>query len=62
MSVQKKTVTTDETLNANKNVDTKLVKNHLRLESELHRLGIDTKPTYNIEPALGTTHLRSKTI
>ena len=42
-----------EILRRNPMVDPDLVARHEKLELELHRLGVDTKPKYNITPPLG---------
>ena len=47
----------DEILRRNPMVDPDLVARHEKLELELHRLGVDTKPKYNIDPPLGGPRL-----
>ena len=42
-----------EILRRNPMVDPDLVAKYEKLELELHRLGVDTKPKYNIAPPLG---------
>ena len=42
-----------EILRRNPMVDPDLVERHEKLEMELRRLGVDTKPKYNIDPPLG---------
>ncbi len=42
-----------EILRRNPMVDPVLVAQHEKLELELRRLGVDTKPKYNIDPPLG---------
>lgn len=37
----------------NESIDKSLVDNQKNLELELRHLGVNTKPSYNIEPALG---------
>ena len=37
----------------NENINRGLVENQRNLELELSQLGVNTKPAYNIEPALG---------
>jgi hypothetical protein len=37
----------------NPKVDKALVKKHDRLESQLKKLGVETKPSFKIEPPLG---------
>ena len=46
-----------EILRRNPMVDPDLVARHEKLELELHRLGVDTKPKYNIDPPLGGPRL-----
>ena len=46
-----------EILRRNPMVDPVLVKRYEKLELELHRLGVDTKPKYNIAPPLGGARL-----
>ena len=47
----------DEILRRNPMVDPDLVARYEKLELELHRLGVDTKPKYNITPPLGGPRL-----
>ena len=42
-----------EILRRNSMVDPVLVARHEKLELELRRLGVDTKPKYSIDPPLG---------
>ncbi len=37
----------------NKNIDKAVVSAHEQLERELSKLGVEIKPTFNIEPPLG---------
>ena len=46
-----------EILRCNPMVDRVLVERYEKLELELHRLGVDTKPKYNIDPPLGGARL-----
>ena len=46
-----------EILRRNPMVDPILVERYEKLELELHRLGVDTKPKYNITPPLGGDRL-----
>ena len=46
-----------EILRRNPMVDPVLVAKYEKLELELHRLGVDTKPKYNITPPLGGPRL-----
>ena len=46
-----------EILRRNSMVDPDLVARYEKLELELHRLGVDTKPKYNITPPLGGPRL-----
>ena len=46
-----------EILRRNPMVDPVLVARYEKLELELHRLGVDTKPKYNIAPPLGGARL-----
>lgn len=46
-----------EILRRNPMVDPDLVERYEKLELELHRLGVDTKPKYNITPPLGGARL-----
>ena len=45
-----------EVLRKNPKVDANLVKQFQKLESELQRLGVDTKPKYTIEHPLNGRH------
>ena len=45
-------------LKINPKIDPVLVEQYEKLDSELRRLGIDTKPKFNIEPPLGGDRLR----
>ena len=47
-----------EILKTNPKIDPVLVERYETLDSELRRLGIDTKPKFNIEPPLGGDRLR----
>lgn len=47
-----------EILKINPKVDPILVERYEKLNSELRRLGIDTKPKFNLEPPLGGDCLR----
>lgn len=40
-------------LRTNAKVNRELVESHARLEEQLHRLGVDTKPRYTLSPPLG---------
>ena len=46
-----------EILRCNSMVDPVLVARHEKLELELRRLGVDTKPKYSIDPPLGGDRL-----
>jgi hypothetical protein len=46
-----------EILEKNPQVNKNLVADYERLEKELHRLGVRTKPEYRISPALGGSKL-----
>lgn len=46
-----------EILRRNPMVDPVLVERYEKLELELHRLGVDTKPKYNLDPPLGGARL-----
>lgn len=56
-----------ERLRQNPKVNMSVVAAHKRLEKELQKLGVEIKPSYNIEPAFGLhparfhNHIRSKT-
>jgi len=43
----------EERLHQNPKVNMSVVAAHERLERELQKLGVEIKPSYNIEPALG---------
>ena len=43
----------DEVLKRNKKVNLKTVAAHQKLEKELLKLGVEIKPSYNLEPPLG---------
>ena len=40
-------------LNQNSNIDAEIVSAHENLERKLRKLGVEIKPTFNIEPPLG---------
>ena len=40
-------------INQNKNINAETVSAHEKLERELRKLGVEIKPTFNIEPPLG---------
>ena len=42
-----------EVLKRNKRINTETVAAHEKLERELQKLGIEIKPSFNIEPPLG---------
>lgn len=46
-----------EILRRNPMVNSDLVERYEKLELELRRLGVDTKPKYNIDPPLGGDRL-----
>jgi hypothetical protein len=48
----------DSILRRNPQVDTLIVKQHKALDVALQKLGVDTKPRFNIEPPLGGDRLR----
>ena len=43
----------EEVLKRNKNINTETVAAHEKLERELQKLGVEIKPSFNIEPPLG---------
>lgn len=43
----------EEVLKRNKKVNLKTVAAHQKLEKELLKLGVEIKPSYNLEPPLG---------
>ena len=43
----------EEVLRRNPKIDASLVSAHERLERELKKLGVEIKPSYNIEPPFG---------
>ena len=50
-------------LNQNSNIDAEIVSAHENLERKLRKLGVEIKPTFNIEPPLGrvrTSRARSR--
>ncbi len=54
---KKQKYATNETIqNRNPKIDKLLVKNYENLESQLNKIGVDTKPNFNIEPPLGGSH------
>ncbi len=46
-----------EILKINPKVDPVLVERYEKLDSELRRLGVNTKPTFNLKPPLGDDRL-----
>lgn len=44
-----------EVLKRNKRINTDTVAAHEKLERELEKLGIEIKPSFNLEPPLGRT-------
>ncbi len=46
-----------EILKINPKVDPVLVEQHEKLYSELHRLGLNTRPKFNLKPPLGGDRL-----
>ena len=44
---------TEKIIRKNKNIDKSVVSAYERLEQELSKLGVEIKPTFNIEPPLG---------
>lgn len=44
-----------EVLKRNKKINTDTVTAHEKLEKELEKLGIEIKPSFNLEPPLGRT-------
>lgn len=50
-------------LNQNSNIDAEIVSAHENLERKLRKLGVEIKPTFNIEPPSGrvrTSRARSR--
>lgn len=45
----------NEVLKRNKRINTDTVAAHEKLERELEKLGIEIKPSFNLEPPLGRT-------
>ena len=43
----------EKVLKRNKNINTETVAAHEKLERELQKLGVEIKPSFNIEPPLG---------
>lgn len=43
----------EEVLKRNKNINTATVAAHEKLERELQKLGVEIKPSFNLEPPLG---------
>ena len=48
-------------LNQNSNIDAEIVSAHENLERKLRKLGVEIKPTFNIEPPLGRDRTGSYT-
>lgn len=48
----------NELLKRNVKINTKTVAAHERLEQELEKLGVEIKPSYNLEPPLGRGRIR----
>ncbi len=48
---------TEKIIRKNKNIDKAVVSAHEPLEQELSKLGVETKPTFNIEPPLGCSSI-----
>ena len=47
----------EEVLKRNKNINTETVAAHEKLERELQKLGIEIKPSFNLEPRLGPSRI-----
>ena len=47
----------EEVLRRNKKINTETVAAHEKLERELQKLGIEIKPSFNLEPPLGPSHI-----
>ena len=43
----------EKVLKRNKNINTETVAAHEKLERELQKLGVEIKPSFNLEPPLG---------
>ncbi len=43
----------EKVLKRNKNINTETVAAHEKLEKELQKLGVETKPSFNLDPPLG---------
>lgn len=48
----------NDLLERNVKINTKTVAAHERLEQELKKLGVEIKPSYNLEPPLGRGGIR----
>ena len=46
-----------EVLKRNKKINTETVAAHEKLERELQKLGIEIKPSFNLEPPLGPSRI-----
>jgi len=59
MTTKKKTLHTDKKklLARNVKINKKTVAAYKKLEKELIALGVDTKPSYNLEPPLGPSKI-----
>ena len=47
----------EEVLKRNKKINTETVAAHEKLERELQKLGIEIKPSFNLEPPLGPSRM-----
>lgn len=48
----------EDVLKRNTKIDRRVVADHERLEHELLKLGVEIKPSYNLEPPLGRNRAR----
>ena len=46
----------EEVLKRNKKINTETVAAHEKLERDLQELGVEIKPSFNLEPPLGRSH------
>ena len=47
----------EEVLKRNKKINTETVAAHEKLERELQKLGVEIKPSFNLEPPLGPSRM-----